>query len=63
MSSWKERSAEVESCQMGRLFPATERCSESIATFGLEHARFGKVRVFIHKGASAFAVKEKFDHV
>lgn len=46
-----------------RPYSATERCSELIVTLGLEHDRFGKVRVFIHQGASAFAVKEKFDHV
>lgn len=44
-------------------YPATERCSELIVTLGLEHDRIGKVRVFIHQSASAFAVKEKFDHV
>lgn len=44
-------------------YPATERCSEPIVTLGLEHDRIGKVRVFIHQSASAFAVKEKFDHV
>lgn len=46
-----------------RPYPATERCSEPIVTLGLEHDCFGKVRVFIHQGAPAFAVKEKFDHV
>lgn len=44
-------------------YSATERSSEPIVTLGLEHDCFGKVRVFIHQGASAFAVKEKFDHV